>query len=85
MENVVVNPLMFADNICVFSPSINRLQQERIQPVTLGGAYFEIKSHKSFATIREMKYASQNCCDNTIDKEMTLCHECCFPSCTKSW
>ena len=35
--------------------------------------------------IREMKYTSQDCCDKTMDGQIALYHECCFPNCRKSW
>jgi len=62
--------------------------QGRIQPVSLGGTIsviFGNQVYKIFATVREMKYTSQNCCHKTIDDEMTLYRECCFPNYTKLW
>jgi len=32
-----------------------------------------------------MKYASQHCCDKTMDGKMALNREYCFASYTKSW
>ena len=43
------------------------------------------ESHNGFATVRELKYASQHCSDKTMDDKMALYRECCFPNCTKSW
>ena len=40
--------------------------------------YLIAKSHYWFAT-------SQHCCDKTIDHQMALYREWCFPNCTKSW
>jgi len=44
-----------------------------------------VKPHIGFATVREMKYTSQHCCDKTMDDKMALYRVCCFPNCTKSW
>jgi len=41
-----------------------------------------VKSHNGFATVREIKYTSQHCCDKTKDNKMALYRECCFPNCT---
>ena len=63
--------------------------QGLIQPVSLGGAIsviFGIQvSSRVHYCIREMKYTSQHCCDKTMDGQMALYRECCFPNCTKSW
>jgi len=48
-----------------------------IQPVMLGG-YLAVKSHNGFATVRGMKYTSQDCCDKTMEDNMALYRECCF-------
>jgi len=37
------------------------------------------KSHNGFATVREMMYTSQHCCDKTMVDRMALYRECCFP------
>ena len=42
-------------------------------------------AHHRFTTVREMKYASQNFCDKSMDDKMALYCECCFPNCTQSW
>jgi len=34
-----------------------------------------VKSHNVFATIREMKYTSQQCCDKTMDDRKVLYRE----------
>jgi len=63
--------------------------QGQIQPARLGGERFQkylvVKSHNGFPTVREMKQASQHCCDQTKDDKMALYRECCFPNFTKSW
>jgi len=41
-----------------------------------------VKSHNGFATVREMMYTSQHCCDKTKDNKMALYRECCFPNWT---
>jgi len=60
----------------------------RIQPIKLGGRfqqYLVVKSHYGFTIVREMKYTSWHCCDNTMDDKVALYCECCFPNCTQSW
>jgi len=47
--------------------------------------YLVVKSHNSFAIVRQMKYISQHYCDKTMDDKMALYHECCFPNCAKWW
>ena len=47
--------------------------------------YLVVKSHNSLATVREIEYTSQRCCDKTMDDKMALYLECCFPNCTKLW
>jgi len=37
-----------------------------------------VKSHNGFATVREMMYTSQHCCDKTMVDRMALYRECCF-------
>jgi len=71
---------------------LNKMSQLRAgadpKPVRVAGAislYLVVKSHYGFTTVREMKYASQHCCDKTMDDKMALYRECCFPNCTKSW
>ena len=46
--------------------------------------YLVVISHNSFTTVREMKYASQHCCDKTIDDKTSLYREQCFPNFTNS-
>ena len=53
------------------------VNQGRIQPVRLGGGgrfqwYLVVKTHTSFATVREIKYTSQHCCDKTMDDKNSL-------------
>jgi len=50
-------------------------QQGRIQPVRVEGAISVTvgnQAHNSFATVREVKCASQHCCDKTVDDRMAL-------------
>jgi len=50
------------------------------------GAISEIfVGHYGFSSVRWMKYTSQHCCDETMDGNMALYRDCCFPNCTKSW
>jgi len=68
--------------------SMDHLVQGWIQTVSLGGRFLQylvVKSHNSFATVREVKYATQNCGDKTIDYHMVLYCEYYFPNCTKLW
>jgi len=56
----------------------------RISPVSLGGEisviqYLANKSHYGFNTVRQMKYSSQHCCDKTMNGQIALYRECCFP------
>jgi len=65
---------------------LTTLGQERIQPLSFGGAisvYLVVKSHYGFTTVREIKYTSQlcYCCDKTTDSKMALRRKCCFPNC----
>jgi len=41
---------------------------------------FGSQAPNSLATVREMKYTSQHCCE-----KMAICSECFFPNCTKLW
>jgi len=63
--------------------------QGRMQPVRFGGGRFQwylvVKSHCGFSTVRGIWYASQPCCDKTMEGKTALYRECCFPNCTKFW
>jgi len=37
------------------------------------------------ATVREMYFSSQHCCDKTMDDKMALYRECCFHNFIKLW
>jgi len=46
---------------------------------------FDSQSYYGFTTVRQMKYTSQHRCDITMDGQIALYRECCFPNCKKSW
>jgi len=52
-----------------------KLTQGQIKSIWLRGRFSNIwlvKSHYCVTTVREMKYTSQHCCDETVDGKMSL-------------
>jgi len=63
----------------IFDPGANLANKVRGISVIFGS-----QSHYGFATVREMKYTLQQCCDKTTDDKMALHCECSFSNGTQS-
>jgi len=65
----------------LYQPPIPKRFRKEYRPNTIAGAgpdsevrggsvTFSSQAHNGFATVRGMKYASQHCCDKTMDNKM---------------
>jgi len=59
-------------------------------PVNLVGAISiifgsQVSLQVHYCKTDEVGYTSQHCCHKTMDDQIALYRECCFPNCKKSW